>query len=569
MNSLHRVLSAILLATLLHGCDNTLKDHFSRVQGQGSRLAAATDLQGSSDPGGASIHLTWKDNATGETGYRVEANDAPFDGGIPLLLHSLPADSISFDLPVQPGKTYYIRVLATSGAQSSPPSEVITVSTPNVPPAPYDLVATVVSSTRIDLSWTNPPGAIIGNRVERSLDGGATWSTRFSFSSPTLTVSDTGLSADTEYGYRVFASNSTGESAPSVAVIATTLTNAMTFASTAGANNVGRQTSIAVSAAGLGHVSHYDVTNGNVLYTATSGNPLPVSTVDGGPTGTEDVGGNGTSIALDAAGKIHIVAQDVTHGKLRYVTNASGSFVASTIDGLGVNGQAPKIAISPADGSIHVLYFDDLPGPDNLRHASRTPPGTIWSVESVLSSPTYLVSWSMAIDPAGALQISFSHTDDGVTYELVHGKKSGGPWAFTPVTSAGMPGENSIAVDGSGKAHIAFQEQSTVRLMHATNSGGPWSTEVLHSVPGTNLGLYNSIAINPATGRLHVAYYDATNQDLLYARKDLGGLWVLKLIDTAGDVGSYSGIGLDGSGQVKISYHDATNGQLKVATGSP
>lgn len=566
------IIAAVFLAPLA-GCDNTIKDHFERAQAVS--LVAPANLQGTPAANGASIQLTWVDTSSGETGYRVEGNDAPFGASIPLIVQTLPADSTSFDMPTQPNTTYYVRVVATFGAQESSPSAVIIVVTPNVPAAPSSLTAMAMSGGRffvtywINLAWINPPGSITANRVERSLDGGSTWSTRFTFGTATTAVTDSGLSPDTPYCYRVFASNANGEGAPSMPACAITPTNAVAIASTAAPAVVGRHASLAVSGGAVRHVAHYDVTNGDVLYTTDSGGPLPVVTVDAGPTGVQDVGGDGTGVALDGSGFVHIAAHDVSSGKLRYITNASGSFVASTLDPSGFNGLAPRIAVSPLDGSIHVLYLDDLPGSDNLRHASRIPPGGAWSFEGILPSATTLISWALAIDPSGGLHVSYAHTDDGLTYELVHGKKTGVTWTFTPVTSAGRPGRNSIAVDGSGLPHLTYYEQANFRLMHAASTGTIWSTELVHGVAGTDLGTYNSLAINPSTGRLHVAYYDATSQDLRYARKDPGGSWVLKLIDANGDVGAYASLGLDGAGNVHIGYHDATNGELKVAGGSP
>src|SRR5262249_2248622 len=156
----------------------------------------------------------------------------------------------------------------------------------------------------------------------------------------------------------------------------------------------------------------------------------------------------------------------------------------TTLDAAGFNGQSPKIAISPLDGSIHILYLDDLPGPDNLRHARRTPPGTTWSFEEILPSATFLDSWSLSIDSSGALHVSYAHTDDGVTYELVYGEKSGSSWSFTPVTTSGRPEQNSIAVDGSGIPHIAYYDQLNRRLMHATKASGTWTTETIHESAG-------------------------------------------------------------------------------------
>lgn len=559
-----RGLPGAVLVVLL-GCDNTINSHFS-----GSRivdLIAATDLQGMPAAVGLSIHLTWTDNATGEEAYRVEVNDAPFGSAAPLQTHVLPAESTAVDLPTQPNGTYYLRIFATFGTQSSPPSNVIAVTTPDVPLPPSFLTATPVSGSRIDLAWFNPPGVIAGNRLELSLDGGTTWTTKAVFGSATTATSATGLSPDTTYAFRVTASNSNGESGPSTPASATTLTASMTFKTSASAANVGQFCSLAVGPGDAAHLAHFDATNTNLVYSADLSDPLPVMTVDSGPTGSQSVGGDGTGIAIDASGYLHLVAHDSSNGKLRYVTNSSGSFVATTLDAVGFNGQAPKICYSGSDNSIHLVYLNDLAGSDTLRHASRTLPGGSWGFEDILPSTTTLDSWAVTA-AGGVVHISYSHTDDGITYELVHGTRSGS-WSFTSITSAARPGWNSIAIDGGGIPHVAYFEKANVRLMYATRVGGVWVTQEIHGVAGTDLGRQNSIAVNASTGQVHVAYYDFTNGDLRYARKDPGNAWVLRLVDTIGDVGGFPSISTGSAGAVLIGYFDETNHQLKLAIGSP
>src|SRR3989454_4287580 len=63
-----------------------------------------------------------------------------------------------------------------------------------------------------------------GFKVERSADGGTTWSALVSnTASPATTYSDTGLAHTTTYTYRVSAINSIGTGSPSSTASATTL----------------------------------------------------------------------------------------------------------------------------------------------------------------------------------------------------------------------------------------------------------------------------------------------------------------------------------------------------------
>ena len=99
--------------------------------------------------------------------------------------------------------------------------------TATAPGSPTGLAASAVSSSQINLSWTAPSSnggsAITGYMVERSTNGGTTWSTVQSNTGSTATTySDTGLAASTTYTYRVSAINTVGTSSPSNTASATT-----------------------------------------------------------------------------------------------------------------------------------------------------------------------------------------------------------------------------------------------------------------------------------------------------------------------------------------------------------
>lgn len=85
---------------------------------------------------------------------------------------------------------------------------------------PTGLTATAVSSSQINLSWSAPTNnggsTISGYVIERSVDGGTSWSTvQSNTGSISTTYSDTGLAHSTTYTYRVSAINSMGTSSPS------------------------------------------------------------------------------------------------------------------------------------------------------------------------------------------------------------------------------------------------------------------------------------------------------------------------------------------------------------------
>jgi hypothetical protein len=90
----------------------------------------------------------------------------------------------------------------------------------NPPAAPSNLTATAVSSSTIDLSWTDNANDETSFNIERSLDGN--FSPLISVGANVVSYSDTGLSPDTIYWYRVNAENASGTSAWSNTASATT-----------------------------------------------------------------------------------------------------------------------------------------------------------------------------------------------------------------------------------------------------------------------------------------------------------------------------------------------------------
>ncbi len=67
-------------------------------------------------------------------------------------------------------------------------------------------------------------------------------------------------------------------------------------------------------------------------------------------------------------------------------------------------------------------------------------------------------------------------------------------------------------------------------------------------------------------GVLHAAFYNAKTHDLMYATRDIAGLWSsAKIIDSAGDVGAQVSIAVDNTGKVGIGYYDSTNTAIKYA----
>ncbi|MBI3911135.1 MAG: fibronectin type III domain-containing protein [Armatimonadetes bacterium] len=168
------------------------------------------------------LKLDWTDNSNNEAEFRIERLGA---GGTFSLLASVAANVTTYiDTGLTPNTTYTYRVLASNlGGDSATSNEASGTTLPNPPSfAPTDLMATAVSSTQIDLDWTDTNPDAIGFKVERRTAGTTFRLIRILVGSDT-TFSDTGLATETTYFYRVRAYNVSGDGPYSNEANATTL----------------------------------------------------------------------------------------------------------------------------------------------------------------------------------------------------------------------------------------------------------------------------------------------------------------------------------------------------------
>lgn len=100
----------------------------------------------------ATIRLTWADNASNESGQRIERATGTF-GGTFENLREIAADLEQVDLRLlPPATTYRFRVRAFNAKGDSAPSNTVTISTPAGPPPLSDL-----ADRTVDLGTSTGP----------------------------------------------------------------------------------------------------------------------------------------------------------------------------------------------------------------------------------------------------------------------------------------------------------------------------------------------------------------------------------------------------------------------------
>src|ERR1035441_7698362 len=183
-------------------------------------LPPAPTLQGTATSS-SQIHLSWVTTATGILLFSVERRTT---AGAYSQISQPTATSISFDDSGLTGSTTYLyRMRVQTGAGFSPYSTEVTVTTLQALPAgPTNLRATAISSSQVNLTWTNNALDATAIRVEYLPPGSATFVDIFA--AATLTATGvTNLQPNTAYSFRVRAQNAAGYSAYSNVVVVTTL----------------------------------------------------------------------------------------------------------------------------------------------------------------------------------------------------------------------------------------------------------------------------------------------------------------------------------------------------------
>jgi hypothetical protein len=113
-------------------------------------------------------------------------------------------------------------VRAYEGSNHSACANTASATTQGAPAAPSGLTATGVTSSRIDLQWTDNSTNEAGFKIERSTDG-VNFTQVASAGVNQVTYSNTGLTASTAYTYRVRAYEGSNNSGYSNNATATTL----------------------------------------------------------------------------------------------------------------------------------------------------------------------------------------------------------------------------------------------------------------------------------------------------------------------------------------------------------
>ncbi len=236
--------------------------------------------------------------------------------------------------------------------------------------------------------------------------------------------------------------------------------------------DTGHHPSVAIDRQGAIHIAYIDDHNDELRY-ATNASGSWVFTTLGSSTYDND-DGRGTAIVVHPiTDVVHIVTtiNDNTYRDLQYHTNEDGSWVNMTITNtLSDEGHDPAMAMD-GDGNLHVAYYCD-DGCSDLRMSSRI--NGVWQNETVASTLNIGNDPDITIDSQGTIHIVSQYLNNKRIY--LH---SGTPGSWTEQTglSGGTAHWPVVSVDSNDAVHISYHFGNTQKdVMYMTNASGSWST---------------------------------------------------------------------------------------------
>lgn len=342
--------------------------------------------------------------------------------------------------------------------------------------------------------------------------------------------------------------------------------------------NTGRFTSLKLTVKGHPVMGYHDMTHRD-LKLLRCNDPFCDGDESDNISVLDSLGMVGTyiSLVLDASDKPIISYFDASNGTLKLLSCNSPDCSKTNIsvpDDSKKAGMYTSLTLD-SKGNPVVSYYDFINGDLKLLHCDDS--GCTGDESKNISTPDTIgdvgLYTSLALDSDGNPVISYYASDTGL--KLLH---CDDPYCRDDESSnivipdKGAVGWfSSLCLDISGNPVISYQNVITgeLKLLHCDDSHcvGDESKNISVIGMGSNISMTLDDRGHPV-----VSYHDSTNGDLVLLHCDDPGCTGdesgnISVPDTEGDVGQYTSIVLDATGNPVVSYYDFSNGNLKLFHG--
>lgn len=341
------------------------------------------------------INLSWG-NVPANSGYRIERK---IEAGAWSVLAETAADATSYsDSGLAAGTLYSYRLTVLNAGGVSASSNEQSATT--IPDAPVQSAPTAITATQATLNWSNVSGET-GYKIERKQGTGGSWSQLASIPGPNVvTANDSALTANTQYYYRIRATNAAGDSVYSneqgvLTLFDSTVLRAATGTSTA---------TIDLSWDNVAGETGYTIQMGACNYNGGSYDiPYCIAAYDWAWNGWVNL----ATLGPDVTTYQHTGLAAGTAYRYRIIANVAGNSSAPSNAMIGWTTLAApaNIDVAPASQTALTVSWSDVTGE------------TGYAVERTLASP---VSWAV-VAGAGALAANtVSYADSGLALQTAY-----------------------------------------------------------------------------------------------------------------------------------------------------
>jgi len=452
---------------------------------------------------------------------------------------SLYSSFVYSDTTVYGNTTYCYQVSAHNPSHESARSNTICATTPpdtEAPTAPGQLTAVVSSINEVTLAWSQATDnvAVAGYKIYRD--------DQYLKTVTEVTATDSVLS-NAIHCYRITAIDDVGNE--SLSSNTACIDNSWRTETLVNASDV-HNLSLALDSANHVHITYYDITYGELIYLTNASGSWVSTTLDYMGTGEYPA----SSIAIDANDKVHISYKDTINGYLKYANNTSGTWTSEVLDASGNTGSYNSIAIDSL-GHVHISYYRY-----GLLSYITNKTGS-WVSETVDAGIANLLS-SIAVDSSNNVSISYQH-NYYPEKEVKFATNKTGAWV-NEIIDATVASDSSLTIDTADNSHICYTNGG---IEYATNATGTWQ---YYSGDDFLRAQQCSISTDAANNP-HISYRsEDVGWNLMYTTYQ-SGEWRTFTIDS-GMTGSQSVIKVDSNNKAHIVYLELLTYNLVYATNS-